>query len=234
MKKKDALAKLLDLVKAKRPILAVGLDNPKIPDIHSKKLGINVDGRYWKTVRHLGMGCFDGRTEHGTFDFRAGGAMTHYNFKDGGWLSWTPLGVENEEVLKDLGYDFEEVAQGLQEELEKTQSPFGEVIYSYTVEQAIENGTHVDFGNLEKHGYRIIMTTGLLGELNKYQLIHALIKTLNGLTPKTDMIVFQTEPTEDHKEDEGRTLITKIDGLEKKVHAKNDNGVVTIFLAEEY
>lgn len=50
----------------------------------------------------------------------------------------------------------------------------------------------------------------------------------------TDMIVFRTEPTEPYKEDEGRTLITSIYGLEKKVYAKNDAGIVTIMLAEEY
>lgn len=44
----------------------------------------------------------------------------------------------------------------------------------------------------------------------------------------------RTEPTEPYKEDEGRTLITSIDGLEKKVYAKNDVDIVTIMLAEEY
>jgi hypothetical protein len=119
-------------------------------------------------------------------------------------------------------------------ELDKPESPFGEVISRYTLEDAIEDGTHVDFGNLVKTGYRVIVTTGVLSELNKHQLLHVVIKTLNGLSPTTDMIVFRTELTEPYTEDEGRTLITSIDGLKKKVYARNDARTVTIMLAEEY
>ena len=119
-------------------------------------------------------------------------------------------------------------------EQDNPESPFGEVISRYTLEDAIEDGTHVDFGNLVKTGYRIIVTTGVLSELNKHQLLHAVIKTLNGLSPTTDMIVFKTEPVKPHLEDQGRTLITSMDGLKKKVYAKNDVGIVTIMLAEEY
>jgi hypothetical protein len=126
------------------------------------------------------------------------------------------------------------LAKPLDLEPDTPESPFGEVISRYTLEDAIEDGTHVDFGNLVKTGYRIIVTTGVLSELNKHQLLHAVIKTLNCLSPTTDMIVFRTEPTEPYKEDEGRTLITSIDGLEKKVYAKNDVDIVTIMLAEEY
>jgi|GEM_PF-5788742 len=91
-------------------------------------------------------------------------------------------------------------------EPDKPESPFGEVISRYTLEDAIEDGTHVDFGNLVKTGYRIIVTTGVLSELNKHQLLHVVIKTLNGLSPTTDMMVFRTEPTEPYTEDEGKTL----------------------------
>lgn len=79
-----------------------------------------------------------------------------------------------------------------------------------------------------------LSATGVLSELNKHQLLHTVIKTLNGLSPTTDMIVFRTEPTEPYKEDEGRTLITSIDGLKKKVYARNDARIVTIMLVEEY
>jgi len=48
------------------------------------------------------------------------------------------------------------------------------------------------------------------------------------------MVVFETEPVVIHSEDERRTLITYLEGLEKKVYAKNDEGIVTIMLAEEY
>ena len=128
----------------------------------------------------------------------------------------------------------EALAKPLDLELDRQEKPFGEVISKYTLEDAIEDGTHVDFGNLVKTGYRIIVTTGVLSELNKHQLLHAVIKTLNGLSPTTDMIVFRTEPTEPYKEDEGRTLMTHIDGLKKKLYAKNDAGTVTVMLAEEY
>lgn len=116
---------------------------------------------------------------------------------------------------------------------------FGEVISCYTLEEAIEDGLHIDFGYLfygSPSGIRIIMTSGVLAELNKNQLIHALIKTLNGLTARrtVDMVVFKTKPVQIRLDDEERTYITHIDGLKKKVYAKKDGQVITIMLAEEY
>ncbi len=61
-------------------------------------------------------------------------------------------------------------------EPDKPETLFREVISRYTLEDAIEDGTYVDFGNLVKTGYRIIVTTGVLSELNKHQLPHAVIK----------------------------------------------------------
>ena len=82
----------------------------------------------------------------------------------------------------------------------------------------------------------IVMTRGLLNTATTEQLGHIMVRTLNGLNwgPKTDMVVFETEPVVIHSEDERRTLITYLEGLEKKVYAKNDEGIVTIMLAEEY
>jgi len=121
-------------------------------------------------------------------------------------------------------------------ERDKPESPFGEIISRYTLEDAIEDGTHVDCGTVLELGYRIVMTRGLLNTATTEQLGHIIVRTLNGLNwgPKTDMVVFETEPVVIHSEDEGRTLITYLEGLEKKVYAKNDAGIVTIMLAEEY
>ena len=111
--KKEILSELLEKVEARKPILMVGLEHPDIPTIHnfcSKEVH--------QTVNHCGLGFFEGHTKHGTFSFDAGGAMRHHRFEDGTWLSVTPLRVDNEEVLRDLTYDFAKVEQALKEVLE--------------------------------------------------------------------------------------------------------------------
>jgi len=110
MGKVEVLKELLEKLERGQALIIVGLNHRDIPNLHNFH-----PKRYDKTVRHLSFGCFEGRTEHGTFSFFAGGAMIHHHFDNGEWLSWTPLEVENEQVLKDLEYDFEKVANALRE-----------------------------------------------------------------------------------------------------------------------
>ena len=87
-------------------IIVVGIHHPDLPN-----LGF-VPKRYSNSVRHLGFGFFEGATENGKFEFRGGGAMQHHDFAKGDYVSWTPLDA-SEEVLADLGYDFEKVKKAL-------------------------------------------------------------------------------------------------------------------------
>jgi len=113
---------------------------------------------------------------------------------------------------------------------------FGEVISSYTLEQAVEDGVLIDFGNIKRLTFRIIMTRGIVADLTKHQLLHVLVRSLNILEfgSKPDMIVFKIEPVKKHLEDEGRTLITHLEGLEKQVYAKLDGTILTIMLSSDY
>jgi len=108
--KKEVLAMLLQKVERGEPILIVGLDDSRIPTIHNF-----YPKRYYESIEHHGFGFFEGKTEHGTFSFDGGGAMNHYTLDGDGWISWSPLRPENPEVLKDLGYNFEEVKTALKE-----------------------------------------------------------------------------------------------------------------------
>ena len=91
------------------PILTAQDIHKDIPTIH------NFAKKYHDSVEHLGYGCFRGNTEHGEFDFDAGGAMNH----DGG-ISWTVL-TADANVLRDLGYDLHKVERALKELIEKTE-----------------------------------------------------------------------------------------------------------------
>ena len=108
--KKQVLEDLLERVNERKPIIIVGLEQKEIPTLHNF-----YPKKYYESIRHLGFGFFEGRTEHGKFSFDGGGAMRHYDFKEEGWLSWSPLRTDNAEVTKDLGYDFERVKQALRE-----------------------------------------------------------------------------------------------------------------------
>ena len=104
--RREVIEYLLKEIEQGKPYLIVGLDHPEIPTIHNF-----YPKKYYRTIEHLGFGLFEGSTEHGFFHFDGGGAMHHNHFTDGGWISYTPLRVQNTEVLKDLGYDFEKVAK---------------------------------------------------------------------------------------------------------------------------
>jgi len=117
------------------------------------------------------------------------------------------------------------------------ENPFGEVVFSYTLEQAVEDGVLVDFGALEPLSLRrrIVMTSGILAEVNARQLLQIFIRALNRIKGITDMIVFHPKGERvEAYEDKGRTFIATIDGLAKKCYAKKDGNVVTFMLAEEY
>jgi hypothetical protein len=107
--KKEALKELLEKLEHGSPLLIVGLNDERIPNIHNF-----YPKKYYESIQHCGWGFFEGCTEHGKFSFDGGGAMHHVELEDG-WLSWSPLRVENGEVLKDLDYDCQKVANVLRE-----------------------------------------------------------------------------------------------------------------------
>jgi len=111
MEKKQVLEHLLSLIKRRKAVLIIGLEHKDIPTLHN----FIPNEAIHKTVKHCGFGVFIGRTPNGEFSFCGGGAMTHYSFGEGDWLSYTVLDVENEKVLQDLGYDFERVRKALNE-----------------------------------------------------------------------------------------------------------------------
>ena len=117
---------------------------------------------------------------------------------------------------------------------------FGEVISEYTLEQAIEDGFHADFGFMRtSYGLlRIVATTNFLKNTTNLQALSIFFKALKDLRAvKPDMIVFE-EDGEEHTEDQERTLITSCAGLTEKVYAKLDNYgnhyVLTLLLASDY
>jgi len=108
--KKEVLEGLLERLERGDPLIIVGLNHPDIPNLHNF-----YPKKYWESIEHRGFGSFEGKTEHGTFSFYGGGAMIHHHFKDDSWLSWSPLEVSNPEVLKDLEYDCQKVANVLRQ-----------------------------------------------------------------------------------------------------------------------
>lgn len=95
------------------PLLIVGLDDRRVPDIHNF-----YPKQYYRTIEHLGFGFFAGQTEHGKFSFDGGGAMDHLELEDG-WISYSVLRTDNEQVLKDLGYDIKRVSEVIKEVIQK-------------------------------------------------------------------------------------------------------------------
>ena len=125
--------------------------------------------------------------------------------------------------------------------MSEKENPFGEVIYTYTLEQAIEDGFHVDFGFMKTPfgKVRIVATTGFMKGVNTYELMHILLKTLKHIQPKKpNWIVFTPDDVKEHTEDDGRTLKFPIKALEEKVYVilddYGDHYVLTFLLASEY
>jgi type I site-specific restriction endonuclease len=71
---------------------------------------------------------------------------------------------------------------------------FGEVIYKYTEEQAIQDGVKADLGfhKTDFGTVRITATTGFTTEINTLQAMHILLTTIEKIRPdKPNWIVFQ-------------------------------------------
>lgn len=113
-----------------------------------------------------------------------------------------------------------------------------DVISRYSLEQALEDGFHVDFGFIHPK-LRIVATKGVMEAANSYQVTHMIVKTLASIKhPKPNWVVFR-ETKKDHTEDRGRTFITQRPiGLEKIVYAilepKGAYMLLTFLLSEEY
>ena len=73
------------------------------------------------------------------------------------------------------------------------------------------------------HAFTIVKTIGFANEINPDLQAKIMEHALHNFTPITDMIVYYPHRVNPHKEDEGRTLITFMDGLPKKVYAKKDD-----------
>ena len=92
-----------------RPILTAQEIHRDIPTIH------NFAGKYRDTLDHVGCGMFEGKTEHGKFEFEGGGAMHR-----AGQISWTTLRASSPVVFRDLGYDIQKVKRALEELIAKS------------------------------------------------------------------------------------------------------------------
>ena len=73
------------------------------------------------------------------------------------------------------------------------------------------------------HAFTIVQTIGFITEIPSQVQVLIMEHALKHMTPKTDFIVYKPEPCQTHLEDEGRTLITSMEGLNKKVYAKLDD-----------
>ena len=107
---------ILNLLEEGTAIIVAGGEKYNIPSLHNfYRKNPDTADRYWKTIDHLGFGYFKGYTEHGKFEFDAGGAMRNYHegdYEKGTYesLSYSPLHADKE-VLKDLDYDIESVKE---------------------------------------------------------------------------------------------------------------------------
>lgn len=79
-------------------VLTAGEIHPDIPTIHNF-----CTPEIHDTVKHLGMGVFEGETPNGRFSFDAGMAMKRVDE-----VSYTTIGA-TPDVLKELGYDIGKV-----------------------------------------------------------------------------------------------------------------------------
>jgi len=124
----------------------------------------------------------------------------------------------------------------MNDEEAEPQGEFGEVISEYSQAQAIDDGILTDFGKMIALNFRIIMTNGILADLNKVLLIHAVINATNILSmmPTVDMVIFKADIKKPYTEDEGRTAVLGLDGLTKKVYVKKEGCSLTFMLADEY
>jgi hypothetical protein len=69
----------------------------------------------------------------------------------------------------------------------------------------------------------ILRTIGFMTEVSPDLQAKIMEHALKCISPKTDMVVFYPHRVNLHYEDDDRTLITFMDGLNKKVYAKLDD-----------
>jgi len=74
-----------------------------------------------------------------------------------------------------------------------------------------------------QHVFTIMQTRGFISDIPDEVKANVLEFGLKNINKSTDFLVFKPEEVETHKEDEGRTLVTHIQGLPKKVYAKLDD-----------
>jgi len=110
----EVYREMLEIVNKGLGILTAGRIHPDIPTIHNF-----CPKEYFASIAHHGWGVFSGRTPSGGFNFNAGGAMTTRDIEGGGWISFTPLWYDNEQVLQDLGYSLKRVRKALLELIEQ-------------------------------------------------------------------------------------------------------------------
>jgi hypothetical protein len=111
--RKYVLEALLDGLNKGFPFVILGLKDEEIPI----KATAQTFGKYWSSVDLVGYGVFQGETEHGRFSFCGGSALTKPVLPDGDYLAYSPITFENEAVLADLEYPFEQVIRAIECEI---------------------------------------------------------------------------------------------------------------------
>jgi len=109
----EAYQELLRQVENGGAILTAGRIHPDIPIIQEVGHQEGMPLKCLSEVKHLGFGFFRGETQHGEFSFDGGGAMNQVKDGDKWLFGWTSLRA-SAEVLGDLGYDLDKVAQALE------------------------------------------------------------------------------------------------------------------------
>lgn len=113
--RKYVLESLLDGLNKGYPFVILGLKDEGIPvKATAQTFG---KGKYWSSVDHVGYGVFNGETEHGRFSFCGGSALTKPVLPDDDYLAYSPITFENEAVLADLEYPFEQVIRAIECEI---------------------------------------------------------------------------------------------------------------------
>lgn len=111
--RKYVLESLLGGLNEGYPFIILGLKDDGIPVKATGK----TFGKHWSSVEHKGYGVFVGYTANGEFSFCGGSAFTKPVLPDGDYLAYSPITFENEAVLADLEYPFEQVIRAIECEI---------------------------------------------------------------------------------------------------------------------
>lgn len=113
---REAWETMLSYLEEGRAVIVAG-DDHGLPTLHNfYKQNPETVEQYRKTIKHLGFGYFEGKTDNGMFEFNGGGAMHSVRAEDDHYFSWSPLDA-SPEVLEDLNYDFEKAKEIIRTEL---------------------------------------------------------------------------------------------------------------------